>query len=209
MPFEKDPFNMIITGVGGQGNVLASMILGRLLVGLGYKATIGETYGVSQRGGSVMSHLRVSTKAQFSPLIPEGLGNLIIALEPVEGLRVLGRYGNPDVMVITNTRPVSPMSVLAGETQYPPLEDIFDNIKNYSRILWTVKATEIALQLGNAILANMALLGALEATSVLPVPPGALPDVLTETLPQKQLSLNLKAFELGKESVQAFAAEGS
>ena len=209
MPFEKDPFNMIITGVGGQGNVLTSMILGRLFVGLGYKATIGETYGVSQRGGSVMSHLRVSSQAQFSPLIPEGLGDLIVALEPVEGLRVLGQYGNPDVMVITNTRPVSPMSVLAGETQYPPLEEILINIKEYSRILWTVKATEIALQLGNVILANMALLGAVETTSVLPVPPGALTHVLKETLPPKQLPLNLKAFELGKQSVQAFAVENS
>ena len=204
MPFNKDPYNMIITGVGGQGNVLASMILGRLFVNLGYKATIGETYGVSQRGGSVMSHLRVSSKAQFSPLIPEGLGDLIIALEPVEGLRVLGQYGNPEIMMIANTRPVSPMSVLAGETQYPALEDIFENIVKYSQTLWTVTATEIALQLGNPILANMALLGAVETTSVLPVPPGALTCILEETLPEKQLPLNLQAFELGKESVQIY-----
>ena len=175
MPFNKDPFNMIITGVGGQGNVLASMILGRMFVDLGYKATIGETYGVSQRGGSVMSHLRVSSKAQFSPLIPEGLGDLIIALEPVEGLRVLGQYGNPEIKMITNTRPVSPMSVLAGEKEYPALENIYESIKKFSSILWTVEATKIALQLGNAILANIALLGAVESTSVLPIPPGALP----------------------------------
>jgi indolepyruvate ferredoxin oxidoreductase beta subunit len=180
------------------------MILGRLFVDLGYKATIGETYGVSQRGGSVMSHLRVSSKAQFSPLIPEGHGDLIIALEPVEGLRVLGQYGNPEIMMIANTRPVSPMSVLAGETQYPALEDIFENIMKYSQTLWTVTATEIALQLGNPILANMAILGAVETTSVLPVHPGALTRVLEETLPEKQLSLNLQAFELGKEFVQTY-----
>ena len=184
--------------------MLASMMLGRLFVDLGYHATIGETYGVSQRGGSVMSHLRVSSKAQLAPLIPEGLGDLIIALEPVEGLRVLAQYGNPNIMMITNTRPVSPMSVLAGEDTYPALDDIFSNIKKFSQTLWAVEATEIALQLGNAILANMALLGALETTAVLPTPPGAMARILEETLPEKQLSLNLEAFELGKKSVQAY-----
>jgi indolepyruvate ferredoxin oxidoreductase beta subunit len=117
---------------------------------------------------------------------------------------VLAQYGNPNIMMIANTRPVSPMSVLAGEDTYPALDDIFHHIKKFSRTLWAVEATEIALQLGNAILANMALLGALETTAVLPTPPGAMARILEETLPDKQLSLNLEAFELGKKSVQAY-----
>ena len=104
-----DPFNIIIGGVGGQGNVLASMILGRMLVSQGGIITIGETYGASQRGGSVMSHLRVSTKDQFSPIIPEGKCHLLVALEPIEGLRMLAPYGNPGVMTVVNTRPIQPL----------------------------------------------------------------------------------------------------
>src|SRR3990172_13133307 len=94
----KDPFNVIIGGVGGQGNVLTSQILGEMLVSRGYVITIGETYGASQRGGSVMSHLRISKKEPFSPLIPEGQCDLLVALEPVEGLRILAPHGNPRIM---------------------------------------------------------------------------------------------------------------
>ena len=98
MVFQKDPFNVIIGGVGGQGNVIASQVLGRILLQKGYVVTIGETYGASQRGGAVMSHLRISAKEQFSPLIPQGQCDLLMALEPVEGLRILGQYGNPTVV---------------------------------------------------------------------------------------------------------------
>ena len=99
---------MIIGGVGGQGNVLASQILGQMLVTRGYVITIGETYGASQRGGAVMSHLRLSEKDQFSPLIPEGRCDLLVSLEPVEALRILEPYGHPGVMTLINTRPIFP-----------------------------------------------------------------------------------------------------
>lgn len=84
----KDPYNVIVTGVGGQGNVLASQLIGSVMVELGYKVTIGETYGASQRGGSVMSHLRISKNRQYGPLIPPKCADLVIALEPSEAARV-------------------------------------------------------------------------------------------------------------------------
>src|SRR4030066_843916 len=98
MLLSKDPFNVIIGGVGGQGDVLASQILGEMLISKGYVITIGEAAGASQRGGAVMSHLRISSRDQFSPLIPEGRCDLLVALEPVEGLRILDTYGHPGVM---------------------------------------------------------------------------------------------------------------
>src|SRR4030066_1423859 len=116
MLLSKDPFNVIIGGVGGQGNVLASQILGEMLIAKGYVITIGETYGASQRGGSVMSHIRVSRREQFSPLIPEGKCDLVVGLEPVEALRVLAQYGNPGVLMLINTRPIYPIDVIAGNT---------------------------------------------------------------------------------------------
>ena len=110
-----DPYNLIITGVGGQGNVLASKIVGTILVERGFQVTIGETFGSSQRGGSVMSHLRVSTGAMLSPQIPKGKAHLIVSLEPTEAIRVLNDYGSPNVKLITNTRAVHSVGVIGGE----------------------------------------------------------------------------------------------
>ncbi len=93
----KDPVNIIITGVGGQGNVMASRILSNMLVRKGFYVTIGETFGASQRGGSVMSHIRVSADSTWSPQIPKGKADIVVTLEPIEAIRVLMSYGNPEV----------------------------------------------------------------------------------------------------------------
>ena len=120
----RDPYNVIITGVGGQGNVLASKVLGNALVNKGLDVTVGETFGATQRGGSVMSHLRISAQSSWSPQIPKGMAHIVIALEPVEALRVLSVYGNPETLVITNDRPVYPVGVICGEMDYPEQADL-------------------------------------------------------------------------------------
>ena len=120
----KDPFNIVITGVGGQGNVMASRVLSKMLVRRGFRVTIGETFGMSQRGGSVMSHIRVSSSSVWSPQIPKGRADLIVAIEPVEALRVLADYGNPAVKVLVNMRPIYPVGVITGEADYPAPETI-------------------------------------------------------------------------------------
>ena len=107
----SDPYNIVITGVGGQGNVMASRILGNMLSEKGLRVTIGETFGASQRGGSVMSHLRISAAATWSPQIPKGKAHMVIALEPIEALRVLMVYGNPQTRVLCNIRPIQPVKV--------------------------------------------------------------------------------------------------
>jgi len=201
MELRKDPFNVVIAGVGGQGNVLASLILGRYFVGRGGKVTIGETYGVSQRGGSVMSHLRVSRKKQFAPIIPKGDADLVIALEPVEALRVLDDFGNPDIDLIVNMRPVYPMAVLSGECVYPPLEDIKDAFRLYSRHFWTINATAIALELGKAILANIVMLGAVLETRVLDIQEAFFVETLKESLPKTSIEINLRAFHDGRKGL--------
>ena len=88
--------NVVICGIGGQGNILASGLMGSALVEMGYKVAVGETYGASQRGGSVMSHLRVSDDVERGVLIPEGKADVVVAFEPVEALRILRVYGNPE-----------------------------------------------------------------------------------------------------------------
>ena len=108
-----DPYNVIITGVGGQGNVMASRILGNMLSRKGLSVTIGETFGASQRGGSVMSHLRVSKESSWSPQIPRGQCHLVISLEPTEAMRVLATYGNPGIKVLCNTRSIHAIGVIS------------------------------------------------------------------------------------------------
>jgi len=198
----KDPFNIIIGGVGGQGNVLASQILGEMLVAQGYVITIGETYGASQRGGAVMSHLRISRKDQFSPLIPEGQCDLLVALEPVEGLRILDRYGNPRVMTLLNTRPIQPLDVISGNATYPEVSKVIAEIKGLSRRVWTLNATEVALEMGDPIFSNIVMLGALCAIDVLPINRQEFEAIIRELLPSRTLDENLKAFDRGRGAVQ-------
>ena len=202
MFLEKDPVNLIITGVGGQGNVLASQILGRMLVKKGYVITIGETYGASQRGGSVMSHLRISQTDQFSPLIPEGQCDLVIGLEPIEALRVLGPYGNPSVMILVNKRPIHPVDVISGDAEYPELDVVLGKLKALSRSVWTLNATEIALEMGDPIYSNIVMIGALSALNALPVDREDFTEVIEEALPAKKMSQNLEAFDRGLKAVE-------
>jgi len=201
MILAKDPFNVIIGGVGGQGNVVASQILGQALVDKGYVITIGETYGASQRGGAVMSHLRVSARNPCSPLISEGQCDLLVSLEPVEGLRVLGAYGNPGVITLTNTRPIFPMDVISGEAAYPEVSEVISRIRQLSSAVWVVNATEIALEMGDPIYSNMVMLGALSTLGVLPIDRRGFETTVSELLPSHRHADNLRAFDRGAEAV--------
>lgn len=193
----KDPYNIIITGVGGQGNVMASRVLSNMLVRKGYYVTIGETFGASQRGGSVMSHIRVSAKSVWSPQIPKGRADIIAALEPIEALRVLMSYGNKEVKVLTNTRPIYPLGVIAGELNYPSLEEIKVSVKELSSEAWFVDATGEAVKLGNPILSNIIMVGAVCGVDSLPVDRKDFKEVISKILPEDKLDVNLKAFDAG------------
>jgi len=203
----KDPFNVIVTGVGGQGNVLASLLIGAMLVEQGFKVTIGETYGASQRGGSVISHLRISRDRQYGPLIPPRSADLVIALEPTEAARVLGSYGNPDTVSLVNVRPVYPVDVICGDTSYPDMTRLLQKIRELSRDSYFVNATEKALELGNPILANIVLVGAVSSTGLLPISENRLETAITEYLSPDKLAVNKRAFRIGISLMENYRAE--
>jgi indolepyruvate ferredoxin oxidoreductase beta subunit len=198
----SDPYNVIITGVGGQGNVMASRVVGSMLSRRGLSITIGETFGASQRGGSVMSHLRVSAESCWSPQIPKGQCHLVISLEPTEAVRVLMKYGNPHVRVLCNTRPVHAIGVISGEHAYPSLEEVKSGVAELSEACWFLEATEKALELGNPILGNIMMIGAAAGTGSLPLDRDDFQAAITETLPSDKLELNLRAYDLGVGMVQ-------
>lgn len=199
----KDPYNLIITGVGGQGNVLASRIIGEMLLQKGYIVTIGETFGASQRGGSVMSHVRISEKSYFSPQIPRGSADFILALEPTEAIRVLRDYGNPKVMVISNTRPIHPIGVISGEQSYPSIEDMKTWIRRLSMKAWFIDATEKAMSLGNPMLANIIAVGALSETGVLPIDKKIFINVLSKNISAERLDQNIAAYDIGQGMIKS------
>jgi len=202
MRTNENSFNLIITGVGGQGNVLASQLVGQAFVSKGYFATIGETYGASQRGGPVMSHIRISGKKQRSPLIPHGKADIIMALEPVEALRVIAPYGNPDVVGIVNTRSIFPIEVTAGDERYPDMEEIQSALSKLCKKVYYINAVERAMELGSPIMSNMIMMGALLALELLPLSVKEFSEVLSRNLPDKHLEINLKAIEEGRKAIQ-------
>ncbi len=200
---EKDPYNVVVAGVGGQGNVVGTQLMGAVLVNKGYKVTIGETYGASQRGGSVMSHMRISRADQYGPLIPPGCADLVVALEPTEAVRVLAQYGNGNTLAVVNTRTIFPVEVISGNISYPEKEALINKITALTRKSFFLEATEKALELGNPILANIIMIGAVSGAGILPITAGDLEKAIAENISADKVDINLKAFALGRAMVGA------
>lgn len=200
---EREPLNLIVCGTGGQGNVFMSRFLARAFAKKGYNASIGETFGMSQRGGAVMSHVRVSKERSYGPLIPEGHGHVLLSLEPMETIRVLGSYGNPAVTVISNVRPVYPMAAITGEKDYPDLEEMKRVIQEMSARCWFLDATQISLEMGNPILTNMIMMGALVQTEVVNLSKSDIEDIIRETFADKIARINITAATRGMQAVHS------
>ncbi len=193
----KEPLNLIISGVGGQGNVLISVLIGETLAREGYQVTTGETYGVSQRGGAVTSHIRISRGQEYGPLIPDGEADIVLGLEPLETLRVLGKYGNPDIRTVTNIRPIYPINVLSGEAEYPTTDKLKELINTLSYKVWFLDASDIAASLGATVSANMVMLGTLVATELVPISKEHIEEQLKVSMSGDRLKLNLLALDKG------------
>jgi indolepyruvate ferredoxin oxidoreductase beta subunit len=197
MTSQRDPINLIISGVGGQGNILISRMIGRILSNKGFFLTIGETFGAAQRGGGVFSSLRISEVKYHGPLVPDGQGHVILGLEPLETLRILQSYGNPDVVTVTNFQPVYPVGVLAKRLTYPDLEELKGAIERLSRSSRFLKATDMAMELGAPIVANIIMLGALLGTNKIPINIDEAEKEIKDSFPASKVELNLTALKMG------------
>ena len=189
--------NLIITGVGGQGNVLASQIIGHAAVAKKLKVSVGETFGLSQRGGPVLSHIRLSTEKVRGPLIPKHKADIIVGIEPLESLRVVNEFGHANSIIISNSRPIYPVNVIAGAATYPTAEEIKHSLTTSTKKLYWVDATNLALDLGNPILLNVILLGVLSALDNFPLDSNDIMTTIKTLLPESALIANQKALELG------------
>lgn len=201
MRSQPDPLNVIICGVGGQGNILLSRMIGRVLIRKGYFVGIGETFGAAQRGGSVFSTLRISRKQNHGPLVPEGKAQVVLSLEPLEALRMLQLFGNPGVVTLFNTQPVYPVGVLSKRFDYPDVEKLKAAISRLSHKSWSLNATQLALDLKAPIVANIIMLGALAASMTLPVTLNDVKIEIKNSFPPDKTELNLKALDIGRDAI--------
>ena len=199
---KEDPINIIITGVGGQGNVVASQIFASAAVRDGFYVSVGETYGAAQRGGAVMSHVRLSEETQYGPLTPKGRAHIILGFEPVECLRTIGSFGNEKIKAIVNPRPVYSIDVLSGASKYPAVKEVLKAIKELVHSVHMVEATELAKKAGDPIMQNVVMVGCLAGSGFTPVKVETLREVIRETFAKRRPEANLKAFELGLKEIK-------
>lgn len=188
-------YTIQIVGVGGQGVLLASMVLGNAAMKSGYKVAMSEVHGMAQRGGSVLCTLRFGDDV-ISPLEAEGNADMIMGFEPVETCRCLS-LGNKDTVVVMNLDPVYPSMVAAGMESYPNIDELIASAKAENDHVMTLEATSLAIEAGKSVAANAVMIGAVAGVKGFPLDKEILRDTLAENVPQKFLDLNLKAFDLG------------
>ena len=186
--------SIVIVGVGGQGTLLASRILGALADKLGAEVKVSEVHGMAQRGGNVITHVRIGSGV-FSPLVEPGGADYLLAFELLEALRALP-YLKKDGTLILNTQRISPMPVITGAAAYP--EDIPEKLSGTCRTI-PMDALALAQRAGDERAVNLALLGAL--CRLTKTDPATWRSAIEACVPQKTLNVNLAAFELGYEEV--------
>ena len=182
--------NIVIVGVGGQGTLLASRIIGSVVVDAGYDVKVSEVHGMSQRGGSVITYVRYGDKVN-SPIITEKNADIVLAFEKLEALRGLD-FVKDGGKIIVNTQEIMPMPVVTGAATYP--EGIIETIAEKCEII-TADASKIALEVGNIKAANVVLIGVLAKNSEIAKEKWI--EAIKTNVPSKFLDLNLAAFEKG------------
>ncbi len=190
--------DLLITGVGGQGNILASDIVSEIAMAEGYDVKKTDTLGMAQRGGSVISHVRIGQKV-YSPLIKEGGVDILLAFEKLEGVR-WGSYLRPDGIAILNNHAVPPLSVNLGVDEYPSDEKVMQILGQRTNQIYLVEGTRRTIELGNVRTLNIFMLGCLSV--FLPFKVNAWQDAIAQHLPEKLRKINNTAFETGHKEIQ-------
>jgi indolepyruvate ferredoxin oxidoreductase beta subunit len=193
-------YNIYICGVGGQGIIKTSIVIGES----GMKSNLGvimsEIHGMSQRGGVVSTELKIGDSR--SPIIEDGKSDLLIAFEPMEALRAISK-SSKDTTVVLNTSPIMPFNIQGSEIPYPDVDDILDELKSKVKKVYAMDAEKTAKDAGHVLSLNMVMLGGAVAISGFPIKKDAILESMKDNLPKKSISINLKAFEDGYKFVSS------
>ena len=200
--------NLIVAGVGGQGSILASHIIAEAAIlgaaarqGGTFNVRVGETFGAAMRGGAVASHVRIGDV--LGPLVGAGQADLVLALEPLEGLRIGVEYAKAGGIAILNSDPFHPVDVKIGAARYPSMAEIAKALQQLGSTVTILDATKLALEAGTAKAMNVVMLGAAFASGLFPFSEQVMVEAIRARVPQKFLDVNLKAFTLGKDAYLA------
>ena len=193
---EQKKLDLLITGVGGQGAILASDIIGKAAVTAGLPIRAAETHGMAQRGGSVVNHIRVGN--DYGSMIPKKGADLLLALEPMEAVRYLDFLKDGGIIIV-NTQPIIPVTVTSGLTKYPEVSDILDFLSE-KYIVKAFNADELAFEAGNRLAMNVVMVGAV--SGYLPIPKETMVESVRALVSQKTIEVNLRAFEAGRQKVE-------
>ena len=188
--------SIMIVGVGGQGTLLASRLLGAALISVGYDVKVSEVHGMSQRGGSVVTYVKYGDKVD-SPIVQKGQADLILAFEQLEAERSLP-FLKTDGTIIANTQQIDPMPVVTGVATYP--DGVLDAIRKTGVKLRDIDALSLAVEAGSAKAVNVVLIGVMAAH--MDIDRAVWEQAIRETVPAKFLEMNLKAFDLGYQNAQ-------
>ncbi len=186
--------DIMIVGVGGQGSLLASKLLGHILLTEGYDVKVSEVHGMSQRGGSVVTYVRFGEKV-YSPIIDKGGADFIVSFEKLEAARY-AEYLKPGGHIVVNTQEIDPMPVVTGAVTYP--ENLIEKLSALGINVDAIDCLSLALEAGSAKAVNIVLMGRLSKYFDIPVEKWQ--KAITECVPKKFEELNQKAFMLGRES---------
>jgi len=186
--------NIMIVGVGGQGSLLASKLLGHLLLTEGFDVKVSEVHGMSQRGGSVVTYVRFGEKV-YSPIIDKGEADYIVSFEKLEAARYV-EYLKKDGRIVVNTQEIDPMPVITGAASYP--ENLIEKMQDKGILVDAMDCLALAKQAGSSKAVNIVLMGRLSRYFDFPVDKWL--QAIRDCVPSKFLDLNLKAFELGRGS---------
>ena len=188
---------IVFIGVGGQGNLLASRLLGEAALSLNIPSVVSEIHGMAQRGGIVESAVLLGDVT--SPIVSNAEADVLIGFEPVETLRALSKC-NKDTIVITNTSPLPPFTVSVGQGVYPPVDEIMSLIHAKAGKVIALDGNAMAKEAGNPLSLNMVMLGALIGSGSIPVGAEDMKKTISTTTKKAFLESNLKAFDLGMKS---------
>ena len=194
-------YNIVISGVGGQGILLTSKVIGKAALEAGHKVRVGEIHGMSQRGGSVIAYVRFGDDVHGS-MVPHGKGDILLSLEPLEALRY-ANYMKKDSTILMNSKKETPTPVELGEFEYPEDEELEENIKQFGNLI-KFDAEEVASEAGNKIATNIVMVGALKAMEGFPIEEELLKNAIKEQVPEDALDINMKAYQLGKEEITKY-----
>jgi indolepyruvate ferredoxin oxidoreductase beta subunit len=198
--FEVKEFNIVLAGVGGQGTLLAAEILGTAAVKDELNVRVSEIHGMAQRGGAVVSTVRIGDAVR-APTVIDGQADVLLGFEPLETLRNL-KYASRKTLVIMNSEEIPPAGLAAKNLKYPCLEEVKQKISRFTEKIIVVDAAQLAEEAGSSLAQNSVLVGALAAVASFPVKLESVVEALKQLVPAKHVEANVKAFQLGYGAVK-------